>query len=129
VVAKFMSAEWLEALIAALNSHEGFTGATANTEMSLLFNVPDAPEDVEDSYFLQIANGAATGQSGGGEDADVTITNNYETAVAISKGELNTQMAFMTGKIKVDGNMAKLMMNQAALAEFANASAGLEVEY
>ena len=60
---------------------------------------------------------------------DATITNDYETAVAISKGELNSQMAFMTGKIKVGGNMAKLMMNQALLGQFASASADLDVEY
>ena len=48
----------------------------------------------------------------------VDLSNDYETAVVISKGELNTQMAFMTGKLKVSGNMAKLMMNQAMLGQF-----------
>ena len=62
-------------------------------------------------------------------DPDATITNDYETAMAISKGELNTQMAFMTGKLKVSGNMAKLMMNQPMLTQFANAAAALDVEY
>jgi putative sterol carrier protein len=38
-------------------------------------------------------------------------------------------MAFMTGKLKVSGNMAKLMMNQAMLGQFAAASAGVQVEY
>ena len=38
-------------------------------------------------------------------------------------------MAFMTGKIKVSGNMAKLITNQAMLTQFASASAGLPVEY
>ena len=62
-------------------------------------------------------------------DADVTISNTYDTAVDISKGDLNTQMAFMTGKLKVEGNMAKLLMNQAMLGEFAEALSGLDVEY
>jgi putative sterol carrier protein len=64
-----------------------------------------------------------------GSPQAVTITNSYETAIAISKGELNTQMAFMTGKIKVAGNMTKLITNQAMLSQFANASAGMQVEY
>jgi putative sterol carrier protein len=38
-------------------------------------------------------------------------------------------MAFMTGKIKVGGNMAKIMMNQAVLNQFAAALSDLEVEY
>ena len=47
----------------------------------------------------------------------------------MAKGELNTQMAFMTGKIKVSGNMGKLMTNQAMLTHFANAMAGMQVDY
>ena len=50
--------------------------------------------------------------SGGNTFADVTVTSDYETSVGIAKGELNTQMAFMTGKIKVAGNLATLMMHQ-----------------
>ena len=38
-------------------------------------------------------------------------------------------MAFMTGKIKVAGNMTKLITNQAMLSQFANATAGMAVEY
>ena len=53
----------------------------------------------------------------------------YETAAAISKGELNTQTAFMTGKLKVSGNLAKLMMQQAAITQWAAAVKGMEVEY
>ena len=59
----------------------------------------------------------------------MTIINSYETAVAISKGELNTQMAFMTGKLKVEGNIGKLMMHQSMLSQYAAAAAGATVEY
>jgi putative sterol carrier protein len=38
-------------------------------------------------------------------------------------------MAFMTGKIKVSGNLAKLMTQQSALGHWATAVAGLDVEY
>jgi putative sterol carrier protein len=42
---------------------------------------------------------------------------------------MNTQMAFMTGKLKVAGNMAKIMMNQALFNSFADAASGVPVEY
>lgn len=42
-------------------------------------------------------------------DAEVTMTNSYADSVAIAKGELNAQTAFMTGKVRATGNMAKLM--------------------
>jgi putative sterol carrier protein len=126
---KFLSKEWLEALTAALGAHEGFKSATATTELTLQFEIPDAPEGMERTYLITIGGGSVQATAGPGASPDVTITNNYETAIAISKGELNTQMAFMTGKIKVSGNMTKLITNQAMLSQFANASAGMQVEY
>ena len=81
------------------------------------------------SYYLTATSGQANLQLGTADDADVTINQNYETATAISTGDLNTQTAFMTGKIKVSGNLAKLMMHQRAITEWGSAIRGLEVEY
>ena len=128
-MAKFLTSEWLEELTATLNAHEGFKNAIASVELTLQFETTDPPEGTEPVYHIAVANGTAAAAAGPAENADATIANNYETAVAISKGELNTQMAFMTGKLKVSGNMAKLMMNQAMLGQYAEAAEGLEVEY
>jgi putative sterol carrier protein len=38
-------------------------------------------------------------------------------------------MAFMTGKIKVGGNMAKVMMYQGLINEFARVSSTLDLDY
>jgi putative sterol carrier protein len=119
----------MDALTATINGHEGFKNSIADVEMTLQFETTDAPEGTEPVYHITIADGTATAAPGPADDPDATITNDYETAVAISKGDLNTQMAFMTGKLKVGGNMAKLMMNQAMLAQYAEAGAGLDVEY
>jgi putative sterol carrier protein len=43
------------------------------------------------------------------DDAELTLTQSYEDALRIQKGELDEQAAFMQGRIKVEGNMAKLM--------------------
>jgi putative sterol carrier protein len=42
-------------------------------------------------------------------DPEVTMTQTYEDAQKIQKGELDANAAFMQGRIKVTGNMAKLM--------------------
>ena len=126
---KFLTKEWLEAVTAALEAHEGFKGAIVGTELALQFEVPDAPEGTSGTYLIAVSGGSVQATAGPGASPDVTITNSYETAIAISKGELNTQMAFMTGKIKVAGNMTKLITNQAMLSQFANATAGMAVEY
>ena len=128
-MAKFLTAEWIEALTATLAAHEGFKSAAGNAQISIAFEVPDAPEGAEKNYTVAVEGGVAKVAAGPGASPDITIVNNYETAVAMAKGELNTQMAFMTGKIKVSGNMGKLMTNQAMLTQFANATAGMQVEY
>ncbi len=50
-------------------------------------------------------------------------------AAAISQGDMNTQTAFMTGKIKVTGNLAVLMMNQNIITQWGAAGETVEVEY
>ena len=126
---KFLTKEWLDALTVALQAHEGFKGATATTELTLQFEVSDAPAGTEPVYLITLGGGSVQATAGPGASPDVTIVNTYETAVAVAKGELNTQMAFMTGKIKVSGNMTKLITNQAMLTQFASATAAMDVEY
>ncbi|MCB2223201.1 MAG: SCP2 sterol-binding domain-containing protein [Actinobacteria bacterium] len=128
-MAKFLTTEWLNALTEACNANDEFTGAIASVDLTLQFDTTDAPEGTEASYYLAIADGALEAGAGPYDDPDATITNDYETAVAIAKGETNVQMAFMTGKMKVSGNMAKIMMNQAVFTKFAEAASAVDVEF
>jgi putative sterol carrier protein len=50
------------------------------------------------------------------DDADVTLTADAETFKEILDGETNPTSAFMTGKLKVDGDMGMAMKLAAALA-------------
>ena len=126
---KFLSEEWMAAMGDAANADEGFRNSVADTELLLQFNVTEVPDGDDVVYTLAVNGGAAALSTGGDDAADATITNSYETAAAISKGELNTQMAFMTGKLKVGGNMAKVMMHQGQINQFAKAVAGVDVDY
>lgn len=125
---KFLTDEWAQAVTDALNSHPGFKSAMGSANLTLQFNTTEAP-DGDVSYHMETSGGEAKLALGEADDPDVTINQNYDTAVAISKGELNTQTAFMTGKIKVSGNLAKLMMHQKAINEWGSAIKGLDVEY
>ena len=49
------------------------------------------------------------------EDSDVTLTSDAETFRAILNGEQNPTAAFMTGKLKVEGDMGKAMKLSALL--------------
>ena len=125
---KFLSEEWAQAVTEALNSHDGFKSAIGNADLSLQFNVTDGP-DGDVAYYLKASGGQAEVALGTLDDPDVTVGQSYDTAAAISRGELNTQTAFMTGKLKVSGNMAKLMMHQSAIQQWGDAVKDIEVEY
>lgn len=125
---KFLSEDWLSASNQTLAADPDYRSATETTDLTLQFVVTDAPGgDVE--YNVTMADGTTTFAPGALEGADATIRNGYDTAKAISQGDLNTQAAFISGKLKVGGNLAKIMMNQSALTALANGLKDMEIEY
>ena len=127
-MSKFLTEEWAQDVTTALNNHEGFKNAIGAADLAIQFNTENGPDGDVD-YYLKTSGGTANLALGTLDDADVTVKQSYDTAVAISKGELNTQTAFMTGKLKVSGNLAKLMMHQSAVQQWGAAVTELDVEY
>ena len=118
----------MSAATEALNADPGFREAMANVALGLQFAVVEAPAgDV--AYYLTVQDGTAAMALGTLDDADASVTSDYETAESIARGDLNVQMAFWNGKIKVGGNMAKVMMNQTLINEFAKVSGGLDLDF
>jgi putative sterol carrier protein len=79
---------------------------TAGMTNSYLFDVDGAG-----TWTVRVTNGAVSVREGP-EDADVTITGDAETFDRISKRELNATTAYMTGKIKVKGDMGAALKLQ-----------------
>lgn len=52
----------------------------------------------------------------GDEEADVTMIASAETFQGIIEGDVNPTMAFMSGKLKIEGNMGLAMKLGAALS-------------
>ena len=127
-MAKFLTENHMTAATEAMNNDSGFQNAMTGKTLGLQFIVSDGPGGDID-YYLSIADGSAVMALGSLDDADASITSDYETAQALSSGELNVQMAFMTGKVKVGGNMATLMMNQGLVNEFVRVQSGLDLEF
>lgn len=127
-MSKFLSEQWASEVTSTLNSHEGFKNAMGAADLEIQFETEDGPEG-KVNYYLSASGGVASMAIGDLEDADVTVKQLYDTATAISKGDLNTQTAFMTGKLKVSGNLAKLMMHQSAIQQWGAAVGALDVEY
>lgn len=126
---KFLSDEWATTMTEKLNASDEFKGAAGDTQVKLQQVVTDAPDGGETKYYFQLEGGKAEVSLGEVADADATITQNYETAVAINKQELNAQNAFMQGKLKISGNMMKLMQLQGVFTAMPKAVESVEVEY
>ena len=58
----------------------------------------------------------STGARAADEAADVTLSADVETFQAILSGETNPTSAFMTGKLKLDGDMGMAMKLASVLA-------------
>jgi len=58
----------------------------------------------------------SAGVRAGDEDAECTMSADAETFEAILDGDLNPTSAFMTGKLKVDGDMGQAMKLGAVLS-------------
>ena len=126
---KFLSEEWASTMTEALNSSDEFKQAASGQQVTLQQVVTDTPDGGESKYFFKLDGGEAQVGLGEASDAEATITQNYETAVAIVKSELNAQNAFMQGKLKIAGNMMKLMQLQGVFNAMPKAAEGIDVEY
>lgn len=58
----------------------------------------------------QAVNGRASLEQGELVGADLTVTASSETALGIFQKTVSPMMAFMTGKIKISGDMAKIAL-------------------
>jgi putative sterol carrier protein len=66
---------------------------------------------------------------GDADAPDATITENYEVAVVSANSELSQVTPFMTGKVKIAGNMGMLLGLQNVLALLPGAMAAIDVDY
>ena len=60
-------------------------------------------------YWLRIADQTATTGEGKVEDPKMTIKGDADDYVAMAQGELNPMQAFMSGRIKIQGDMGLAM--------------------
>ena len=104
-MSKWLTQDWLDETRKMSEGQPERPGASARMQ----YVVTGAPEgDIE--YYWILENGKLNDSKLGRlDDAEVTLTTAYPDAVKIQKGELDANAAFMQGKVKVTGNMAKVM--------------------
>jgi putative sterol carrier protein len=127
VAVPFLSSEWAEALSSTLNADEAFRQAIVGQRATIQQVI--SRDDTETHYWIKIADGVIDMGVGDTEGADATISQSYETAVKLATGELSAVTAFMTGKIKIGGNMGLLLGLQGAFSQLPAAMASIDVQY
>lgn len=124
---KFLSDEWAVALKEELNRSEDFRRAAAGHKATIQQVITDGAGTTH--YWITIADGRIDLGVGDVDGEDATITQSYESAAALAKGELSPVTAFMTGKLRIAGNMGMILGLQGALAQLPPAMAKIDVEY
>jgi putative sterol carrier protein len=124
---QFLSDEWAAAVQEALNANPAFK--TSIAPLSAKIQQVVTTGDGEKRYWFKLEGGEASLGTGDLEGAEATITQDYDTAVKLSTNELTATAAYMGGKLKVAGDMMKLLQLQGALGQMPAALAGLDVDY
>jgi putative sterol carrier protein len=127
VAVKFLSKEWAEEVKNVMQQNEQMksSAGTMNARIQQVITGPDG----ETRYWFTIENGQIDLGLGDIDNPDATITQDYDTAAALSKNELTGTAAYMSGKLKVSGDLMKLMQLQGVLSQLPSALKDLDVDY
>jgi putative sterol carrier protein len=79
---------------------------TAGMNNSYLFDIEGAGQ-----WVVQVVDGKVSVSEGPGE-ADATLQASEENFLSITRGELNPTTAYMTGKLKIKGDMGAALKLQ-----------------
>ena len=114
---RFLSDEWMDA---ARGIREKYADEVPDVDASLRINqvVTDVPfGDQTVHSYLDTSSGSVVMELGELDDPDVTVTTDYATAQAlfVDQDPAVAMQAFMNGRVKVQGDMMKLMAMQTSL--------------
>jgi len=118
----FLSEAWMDAAKAI---REQYADQAAKVTTSIRMNqvVTDVPAEVHADgvvkSYLDTSSGDVVMDLGELEGADLTVTTDYETArkIFVEQDQAAGMQAFMSGKIKVQGDMMKMMAMQTAMPQ------------
>jgi putative sterol carrier protein len=125
---KYLSPEWIDAYNATVAADDLVRAAMKGKNAVIQMLIAEAP-DGDIHYWLRIGDGSVSAALGDADNAEVTISQSYDTAAKVNSGELDGQKAFTQGKVKIKGKMMKMMQLRGPLAELQKALDTIETEY
>jgi len=113
----FLSDDWLREVDRLVEQHGG-AAAPGAVDVVMNLTVTDTPFGAERLLHLGSTAGRGLWGLGHVDGADLTITTDYATAkeVFVAGDPSAGMQAFMSGRVKVAGDMAKLLAAQAGAA-------------
>ncbi len=132
---KILTEEWVKAFGEAINVNPNYKEAAAWWEGDMLLRVePSGPLDHEVKIFLGLYHGECTGtrlvkEGEPDPETEFVLSGPYDNFVLVAKAELDTIQGVMSGKLKLVGNMAKLMRATKAAQEIVNSLQTVDTEF
>jgi hypothetical protein len=103
---QYLTQEWLDEARELAKDQPERPGASATIQY-----VVNGGPDGAIKYYWVLENGRLLeSQIGEIAEPEITMTLSYDDSVLVQRGELDPNAAFMQGRMKVAGNMGKLMM-------------------
>ncbi|MFX0139244.1 MAG: SCP2 sterol-binding domain-containing protein [Candidatus Hodarchaeota archaeon] len=145
---KYGTQEFADAYREALNKNENYKEAAADWEGDFVWvATPSGALDHEQRMWIGLHHGKCTGakklepedkvrllkpgekRTGGGYEVEYVYTTDYETWKKITMGEVDAIRAMLSGKAKLDGDMAKILKYTRAAAELTVSAQTLDIEW
>jgi hypothetical protein len=116
VAHEFLSDDWMEA-VKAIRDKYADQAAPVPYKIRMNQVITGAPfgDGADIPIYMDTTDGTMTMEKGALDDPEVTVTTDWDTArkIFVDQDQAAGMQAFMAGKIKVTGDMTKLMMMNA----------------
>lgn len=126
----FLSDEWMEAAREIRARHaDGLPDVTIEVRINQVITDVPFGDGVVHAY-VDSSNGSLELELGELDEPDAVVTTDYDTAKAmiVEQNPTAAMQAFMEGKIKVQGDMMKLMAMQTVQPTEASATVAAEIQ-
>ena len=119
-MARYLSPEWFDAMSEAAIGFQPESNRDGNVSLrEVITGTPFGDVD----YVMIIEPASISISHDENVDADVTFSQDYETASQLHRGELTTHDAFFQGRVRVSGHLNTLLDNAELLQGIAPAFA------
>jgi putative sterol carrier protein len=111
----FLTPEWIDALDRAASAAPELTALTKGVVLVIEQEIT-GPDGIATTYHVAIDDGSVSVRPGPAEAPTIRFIEDRDTAWAVATGELSAQRAFMTGRLRVGGDLTVLLAHTEVLA-------------